>query len=49
MPTVCGRCRLMPVADGESWCLDCTDNDDPGEYVSGVPRWDAGLDADGNP
>ncbi len=33
---MCGRCRIMPAAPGEAWCVDCTDNDDPADYVAGV-------------
>lgn len=49
MAATCGRCRVMPVETGEAWCVDCAENDDPADYIGGIPRWDAGLDADGQP
>jgi hypothetical protein len=33
---MCGRCRVMPAAPGQAWCVDCQENDDPGDYVTGV-------------
>ncbi|MFG1846837.1 hypothetical protein [Micromonospora carbonacea] len=49
LPAVCGRCHIMPAATGQAWCVDCTENDNADGYTAGVPLWDAGLDADGQP
>ncbi len=35
MPT-CGRCRAVPAAPGEAWCVNCLADDDPADYVAGV-------------
>lgn len=36
MAATCGRCRVMPVEADKAWCVDCAENDNPGDYVAGV-------------